>query len=523
MKDKPTLAIHPILFALFPVIFLYTKNIDEIYFRHVLWPLIFVFGVTLTLWFALNIFYKSWHKSGLVTSCIVLFMFSYGNITEKFISTFNLNLDTHASPLILVWFALLGVVLLGVFRIEKSLVQWTKIFNLVALCLILLNGINILSFNFHPDNPFQNNSLLGTEDLCDTPLKASKRPNIFYLIFDAHIGPSGLKQLGHNNSWFIDALKERGFFVAEKSHSNYIHTPLSLASSLNYTYLDNLSDKLHQTGPHLTDLKKVYPLMDSNKTFRFLKKLGYQVIYCPTDTIFFVHNPTSADLVLNQNNGPWNGVTLELLRNTPFFRNRWMLIRLHRDRILNGLQEIKSIKDHPKPFILFAHILSPHFPAVFDENGNFPKKTTLRSFDAKIEKFLPQMEYLDKQILEIIDLLQDDKNPPVIVIQGDHGIRDLIENKQAVTKSGPAHVGFSILNAYYLPGYDTAQLYDRISPVNSFRIIFNHYFGTNLELLEDRSFFCSKKSLYDFQDVTDFLTENPPNISEIAKKSYLVE
>ncbi|RKY06735.1 MAG: hypothetical protein DRP56_06860, partial [Planctomycetota bacterium] len=207
MKDKPTLAIHPILFALFPVIFLYTKNIDEIYFRHVLWPLIFVFGVTLTLWFALNIFYKSWHKSGLVTSCIVLFMFSYGNITEKFISTFNLNLDTHASPLILVWFALLGVVLLGVFRIEKSLVQWTKIFNLVALCLILLNGINILSFNFHPDNPFQNNSLLGTEDLCDTPLKASKRPNIFYLIFDAHIGPSGLKQLGHNNSWFIDALK----------------------------------------------------------------------------------------------------------------------------------------------------------------------------------------------------------------------------------------------------------------------------------------------------------------------------
>ena len=200
-----------------------------------------------------------------------------------------------------------------------------------------------------------------------------------------------------------------------------------------------------------------------------------------------------------------------------------MLIRLHRDRILNGLQEIKSIKDHPKPFILFAHILSPHFPAVFDEDGNFPKKTTLRSFDAKIEKFLPQMEYLDKQILEIIDLLQDDKNPPVIVIQGDHGIRDLIENKQAVTKSGPAHVGFSILNAYYLPGYDTAQLYDRISPVNSFRIIFNHYFGTNLELLEDRSFFCSKKSLYDFQDVTDFLTENPPNISEIAKKSYLVE
>ncbi|MCD6175252.1 MAG: hypothetical protein J7K65_05725, partial [Planctomycetes bacterium] len=144
-------------------------------------------------------------------------------------------------------------------------------------------------------------------------------------------------------------------------------------------------------------------------------------------------------------------------------------------------------------------------------------------FAAKIEKYLPQMEFLDKQILEIIDCLQDDDNPPIIILQGDHGIRDLIENKQQVTEPRSAQVAFSILNAYYLPGYDTSQLYDTISPVNSFRIIFNHYFGTNLELLPDRSFFCSKKSLYDFQDVTDFLTEEPPSISEIAEKPYLVE
>jgi len=46
----------------------------------------------------------------------------------------------------------------------------------------------------------------------------------------------------------------------------------------------------------------------------------------------------------------------------------------------------------------------------------------------------------------------------------------------------------SILNAYYLPGADTQAVYPSISPVNSFRVVFNLYFGTNLSPLTDRTF-----------------------------------
>ncbi|MHC4525410.1 MAG: sulfatase-like hydrolase/transferase [Planctomycetota bacterium] len=514
MNIKATPVLHPILFAIFPVIFLYAKNMNEIYFHQILLPLVLVLGGTLTAWFALNIFYKSWHKSGIVISCMVLFMFSYGNIAKKLISGFNLDTDTHAPPLVLAWLTLLGIALLGVFKIKQALLQWTKILNLIALCLILLNGMNILTVILQSDTSSDNETILTIEDAPDIASDTSNLPNIFYLIFDAHLGSSGLRQFGYDNSWFVDALEERGVFVAKESYSNYMKTPMCLASSLNYAYLDNVSEKVSQTERELTDLKKLYPLLDSNRAFRFLKKLGYQTIHCPTDALFYTHQIKSADLVINENKGIWNGVSLELARNTPFFENRWFVTNLHRNRILGALQEIKALKEHPKPFILFAHILSPHFPAVFDRDGGYPKQPPQISKSPKIEKYLRQMEFIDKQILDIIDLLQDDENPPVIILQGDHGLRSLIIDEPRVTDPRSAQIGFSILNAYYLPGNDTSQLYDSISPVNTFPVIFNHYFGTDLEIVPDRSFFCSKKSLYDFQDVTSFLEKKPPADSD---------
>lgn len=47
----------------------------------------------------------------------------------------------------------------------------------------------------------------------------------------------------------------------------------------------------------------------------------------------------------------------------------------------------------------------------------------------------------------------------------------------------------SILNAYYIPNNVNLFLYETITPVNTFRIILNNYFGQNLPLLEDKSYF----------------------------------
>ncbi len=72
------------------------------------------------------------------------------------------------------------------------------------------------------------------------------------------------------------------------------------------------------------------------------------------------------------------------------------------------------------------------------------------------------------------EILASSDIPPIIVMHGDHGLRD--ENR------------LQILNAYYLPAGGRKALYPTISPVNSFRVVFNECFGTRFELLPDLSY-----------------------------------
>lgn len=59
-----------------------------------------------------------------------------------------------------------------------------------------------------------------------------------------------------------------------------------------------------------------------------------------------------------------------------------------------------------------------------------------------------------------------------------------------------------ILNAYHLPGCSD-RIYEGITPVNSFRVVFNCYFDTDLDMLPDKSYFSSYDSPFDFEDVTE--------------------
>jgi hypothetical protein len=61
----------------------------------------------------------------------------------------------------------------------------------------------------------------------------------------------------------------------------------------------------------------------------------------------------------------------------------------------------------------------------------------------------------------------------------------------------------SILNAYYLPGDGKNKLYPSISPVNSFRIVLNTYFGAELPLLPDRTYFTSHRLEGQAIDITE--------------------
>jgi hypothetical protein len=150
----------------------------------------------------------------------------------------------------------------------------------------------------------------------------------------------------------------------------------------------------------------------------------------------------------------------------------------------------------PGPKFVFMHIISPHEPFVFGPDGTpidplpFMDKNQLYTQDEYIQGYREQVPFVNMELEKMITtLITKSTRPPVIVLQTDTG---------PLFTTGPDM--FKILNAYYMPGH-TGQLYPGISPINTFRVVFNAYLGTDLPLLNDVSYSSPIPRIYDFSVV----------------------
>jgi hypothetical protein len=169
--------------------------------------------------------------------------------------------------------------------------------------------------------------------------------------------------------------------------------------------------------------------------------------------------------------------------------------QIRREVVLAAFRHLQSIPDYEAPTFTFVHIVSPHYPYLFGPNGeavNYPEPITFVEKQVvpgteSWEQYRDQLEFISSQLIETIDvILANSDQPPVIIIQSDHGPATGLNWEQ------PAEPYLtdrsSILNAYLLPQACQADLYDGITPVNSFRIVLNCVLGTDYSLLEDRTF-----------------------------------
>jgi hypothetical protein len=98
-------------------------------------------------------------------------------------------------------------------------------------------------------------------------------------------------------------------------------------------------------------------------------------------------------------------------------------------------------------------------------------------------------------------ILANSETPPIILLQADHG--PAIQRHYFTLDELSVFERYSILNAYYLPGVNSGEIPPDITPVNSFRFVFNNCFNANYELLPNRQYFPTSMVLYQFQDVTN--------------------
>ena len=178
--------------------------------------------------------------------------------------------------------------------------------------------------------------------------------------------------------------------------------------------------------------------------------------------------------------------------------------------IFDELPKIKERTD--QPVFVFAHIFSPHPPHIFGANGEIrnlknldPHLETMDNLDK--EAFTNQLIFINKKTTEVVNQLLDSENQPIIIIQSDHGTAFLFEGKSdnwvnptnEMIKERTDNINF-----IFLPKNTENIFSESTTPVNTFRILFNHYFETDFEILEDRVYF-AKDGSYDLKDVTEII------------------
>jgi hypothetical protein len=169
-----------------------------------------------------------------------------------------------------------------------------------------------------------------------------------------------------------------------------------------------------------------------------------------------------------------------------------------RQQVLYDLEMLPRLpQEESSPKFVFAHILLPHEPFVFDPQGepvNYPEPLDDETY---VAAYRDQVIFLNQRLLPILrSLIETSPTPPIIILQGDTG------------PGRVSHAGrMAILSAYYLPDVDEL-LPPTLSPINNFRLIFNLYFGGQFDLLEDRSYFSIYDRPYDFEAIPNACTES---------------
>jgi hypothetical protein len=98
------------------------------------------------------------------------------------------------------------------------------------------------------------------------------------------------------------------------------------------------------------------------------------------------------------------------------------------------------------------------------------------------ERFANYIGYTNKKLLQVVDSLKAHHNgKAIILIQSDHGLNDIAGSWKTDA--------FRNYGAFYFPNQDYRLLYDSMSNVNTFRVLFNTYFGQRLPLLKDTSYY----------------------------------
>src|SRR3989344_3299339 len=518
------------LFSIIPTLAVYAHNLNFLSPERMLVPLLYSFVFMVLSGCVAYAIFKNEEKASVFTAVWVILFFSFGYILlvlgeTKLGGSLPLSLNkllfgTYGIILLLtVWF---------LFKTELTR-RFIIFFSLVSITILIINLVKIV--------PFEINRWIDGRELqqyvsknlgqIETSGTSNFKPNIYYFVFDRYPRHDVLeKYFDFQNNSHIDYLRSNGFWVGDESYANYPNTFLSLSSSLNMSYLQFLTDIL---GDQQADQANVYrQLLQDNQLARFLKSQGYKYVLFGSSW-----DPFQKKGIADENYNllaDFDEFHLYIYERTLLNAIRGII---EKKQLFTGTERFNKIslnldyrlhrinrqKNQPQPLFVFGHFLLPHPPYVFSPECDSYTLSTSSQQDYE-NGYLNEIQCANVVMRSLMSEIQSDSSrPSVIIFQSDEGPFLPLEYFNGDGESVPEHsesyfIHGAILNVAYLPSkYDPTKPADysslgfnpNLSPINTIRIVLNYYFGTNLPILSDKTYFSlDEKRVYDFKEVTGY-------------------
>lgn len=526
--------VPPIALGLYPSLALYAANLGQVMASDVLRSTLIGAALGLALVMAFFWLRRDGDRSALLACACLMLFYSYGHVHSLLqpVGVAGLRLGRH-SLLLSLWVVLALLAAALILRTRRSLSGAVAVLLTAALILLALPSAQI--------GVTAVTSAARRSDLSELPPAPALHappslPDVYYIILDGYGRADILCSLyGFDNTPFLGSLAAQGFIVADRAHSNYAQTLLSLGSSLGMTHLSGFADSL---GPASRNVDALQDYIRHGPVRQALEGLGYRVVAFETgypytniyDADVFYRTSAVAGALPGLN--PFEGMLFRttlgaVLMDAQFLRGTALghlvfqsEFDRHRQRMEGILDRLSDLPDLRGPKFVFAHIIAPHPPFVYGPQGEpVQPLQTFTTLDAQNypgtpeayrQGYTDQLIYLNARLDQVLAHILERSDPaPVVILQGDHGPGSTFAGDEPAQRSMPERM--SILFAVHLGGRgDAAAIYPSVTPVNTFPLVFNQVFGAGLPLLPDASYYSEMESPYALQDVNAELSLSPP-------------
>ncbi len=478
--------LNGVLFSLYPLLVLYAHNVDDIRFSQAILPVAVSLLVGAIVFTVALLAMKRSGAAGLFTVAFLLVFWFYTPL-KSVLSVIQVPLaDWLLIPVFLVLLVLLGKWLKKAHHPETI----QKIHTVLLLPVSLLVAVNIVLIL--PAEVRKKQAASAVRPQHDMPEAAlvDDYPDVYLIVLDEYASFVSIEEeWGYDASGFEQYLDGAGFFVARESKTRFANTLRALPSILNLDYV----------SPDLS-AAECMRLYDTNLFMEYLDHLGYGIVFIDGwgsfeysfgiegITFYCMYNMQVEDEVVID---PFHYLALSQSVLSPFASlvtdntpNLYYRVNNYFFNYIEAFPEQVNASQQPK--LLYAHLMTPHLPFVFDRDGNFMENPTNHweyaslGSDSLKALYLEQYIYVTRRIRDITRrILDESEKEPVIILFSDHGVR---EESAGVANTEHHH---RVLNAVYFPGRDYTALYDSIAPVNTMRAVMNQFFGHTYEMLDD--------------------------------------